>query len=128
MLQGFMKFLSPEVALYLYKSCIKYCFHVWTGAPNYYADILDMLEKQICWTIDPTLYGFLELLDHCTNLASLNLFYWYYFGRSSYELVKLVPLTCSYGSSTCYCDNWVIFLSPFLDVIRKSISTVSFFA
>ena len=29
-----VKFLSPEVALYLYKStihpCMKYCFHVWT--------------------------------------------------------------------------------------------------
>ena len=33
-----MKFLSPEVALYLYKSticpCIEYCCHVWAGAPN----------------------------------------------------------------------------------------------
>ena len=32
-----MKFLSPEVALYLYKTtiqpCMKYCCHVWAGAP-----------------------------------------------------------------------------------------------
>ena len=32
-----MKFLSPEVALYLYKStmhpCMEYCCHVWAGAP-----------------------------------------------------------------------------------------------
>ena len=32
-----MKFLSPEVALYLYKSticpCMEYCCHVWVGAP-----------------------------------------------------------------------------------------------
>ena len=32
----FMKFLSPEVALYLYKSAIhpsmEYCCHVWAGA------------------------------------------------------------------------------------------------
>ena len=31
-----MKFLSPEVALYLYKSticpCMEYCCHVWAGA------------------------------------------------------------------------------------------------
>ena len=31
-----MKILSPEVALYLYKStiqtCMKYCCHVWAGA------------------------------------------------------------------------------------------------
>ena len=34
-----MKFLSPEVALYLYKSTIcpymEYCCHVWAGAPSY---------------------------------------------------------------------------------------------
>ena len=34
----FMEFLSPEVALYLYKftiqPCIKYCCHVWAGAPS----------------------------------------------------------------------------------------------
>ena len=35
-----MKFLSPEAALYLYKStlrpCMEYCCHVWAGASNYY--------------------------------------------------------------------------------------------
>ena len=40
-----MKFLSPEVALYLYKStirpCMKYCCHVWVGAPNCYLELLD---------------------------------------------------------------------------------------
>ena len=33
-----MKFLSPEVALYLCKSrirpCLKYCCHVWVGSPS----------------------------------------------------------------------------------------------
>ena len=33
-----MKFCSPEVALYLYKStirpCMEFCCHVWTGAPG----------------------------------------------------------------------------------------------
>ena len=33
-----VKFLSPEVALYLYKStirpCMEYCCHVWAGAPK----------------------------------------------------------------------------------------------
>ena len=33
-----MKFLSPEVTLHLYKStirsCMKYCSHVWAGAPS----------------------------------------------------------------------------------------------
>ena len=42
-----MKFLSPEVSLYLYKSttrpCIEYCCHVWAGAPSCYLELLDKL-------------------------------------------------------------------------------------
>ena len=38
-----IKFLSPEVALYLYKStihpCMKYCCHVWAGAPSCYLEL-----------------------------------------------------------------------------------------
>ena len=37
-----MKFLSPEVALYPYKSTIRpfveYCCHVWAGAPSSYLE------------------------------------------------------------------------------------------
>ena len=44
-----MKFLSPEVALYLYKftlhPCMEYCCHVWTGAPSCYFKLLDELQK-----------------------------------------------------------------------------------
>ena len=40
-----MKFLSPEVALYLCKStirpCMEYCCHVWAGAPSCYLELLD---------------------------------------------------------------------------------------
>ena len=47
-----MKFLSPEVALYLYKStiwpCMEYCCHVWAGAPSCYLELFDKLPKQIC--------------------------------------------------------------------------------
>ena len=42
-----MKFLSREVALYLYKStihlCMEYCCHVWVGAPSCYLNLLDKL-------------------------------------------------------------------------------------
>ena len=38
-----MKLLSPEVALYLYKStirlCMEYCCHVWAGAPSCYLEL-----------------------------------------------------------------------------------------
>ena len=54
-----MKFLSPEVALYLYKSticlCMEYCCHVWAGAPSCYLDLLDKLQKRICRIVGPSL-------------------------------------------------------------------------
>ena len=52
-----MKFLSPEVGLYLYKSticlCMEYCCHVWAGAPNCFLELLDKLQKQIFRTVGP---------------------------------------------------------------------------
>ena len=46
-----MKFLSPEVVLYLYKStiqpCMEYWCHVWAGAPSCYSELLDKLQKRI---------------------------------------------------------------------------------
>ena len=94
-----MKFLSPEVALYLYKStirpCIEYCCHVWAGAPSCYLDLLDKLQKRICRIVGPSLAASLEPLAPRQNVASLSLFYWYYFGRCSSELAELVPLPLS---------------------------------
>ena len=49
-----VKFLSPEVALYLFKSTIKPCMeyfcHVWAGAPSCYLELLDKLQKWMCQT------------------------------------------------------------------------------
>ena len=91
-----MKFLSPEVALYLYKStirpCMGYCCHVWAGTPSCYLQLLDKLQKRICMTVGPSLAASFEPLDHRRNVASLSLFYRYYFGRCSSELAQLVPL------------------------------------
>ena len=43
------RFLSPEVALYFYKSticpCMEYCCHVWTSVPSCYLELLDKLQK-----------------------------------------------------------------------------------
>ena len=100
-----MKFLSPEVALYLYKSTIRPCmeyFHVWDGAPNCYLELLDKLQKRICRTVGPSLAASLELLAHRRNVAILSLFYRYYFGRCSSELAQLVRLPFSRGRSTRY--------------------------
>ena len=51
-----MKFLSPEVALYLYKTTIcpykEYCCQVWAGAPSCYLELLYKLytNMQDCWS------------------------------------------------------------------------------
>ena len=80
-----MKFLSPEVALCLYKStihrCMEYCCHVWAGAPSCYLELLHKLQKWICGTVGPSLAASHEPLARRQNLASLSLFYRYYFGR-----------------------------------------------
>ena len=106
------------------RTCIEYCCHVWAGAPSCYLGLLDKLQKRICRTFGHSLAGSLELLAHSQNVASLSLFYRYYFGRCS---SALVPLPFSQGRSTCYCDRFHDF-SPFLDVTRMSMPTVSFFA
>ena len=70
-----MKFLSPEVALYLYKftiqPCMEYCCHVWAYAPSCYLELLDKLQKQKCRTVGPSLAPSLKPLPHCRNVASL---------------------------------------------------------
>ena len=92
-----MKFLSPEVALYLYKStiqsCMEYYCHVWTGASSYYLKLLDKLQIQIYRPVNPSLAASFEPLTHCRNVTSfLSLLYRYYFGRCSSGLAELVPL------------------------------------
>ena len=127
-----MKFLSPEVALYLYKStirpCMEYCCHVCAGAPSCYLELLDKLQKRICRIVGPSLADSLEPLAHHWNVSSLSLFYRYYFGRCSSELAQLVPLPFSRGGLLVILIDCMIFLSPFLDVTRMSMSTVSFLA
>ena len=104
-----MKFLSPEVAMYLCKStippCMEYCCHVWAGAPSCYLELLDKLQKRICRTIGPSLAASLEPLAHRRNVASLSLFYRYYCGRCSSQLVELVSLPYSQGKSNRYSDR-----------------------
>ena len=146
------KFLSLGVALYFYKStiqpCIEYCCHVWAGAPSCYLELSDKLQKGICRTDGLSLVAAsLEPLAYQRNVASLSLFYSYYFGRCSSELAPLVLFPYSRGRSThysdrlhnfsvtirrCYKDVYVnsffphTTLSPFLDVTRMSMSIVFF--
>ena len=104
-----MKFLSPEFALYLSKStirpCMEYSCHVWAGAPTCFLEMLEKLQKRICRTVGPSFATSLEPLANRPNVGRLSLFYRYYFGTCSSELVQLVPLTFSRGRSTRYSDR-----------------------
>ena len=132
-----MKFLSPEVALYLYKStiflCMQYCCHVWTGAPNCYLELLDKLQKRICKTVAPSVAASLESLAQHRNVASLSLFHMCYFERCSSELrdipqnwLNWFHLLFLEGGLLIVLIDCMIFWSPFLE--GMSMSTVSFLA
>ena len=97
---------------------MEYCCPVWTGGPSCYLELLDKLQKRICWTVGPSLATSLEPLALSRNEVSLSLFYRYYVGRCLSELVQLVllPFILEGGLLVILIDC-MIFLSPFLDVI-----------
>ena len=98
-----------EVVLYLYKSTIcpwmEYCRHIWAGAPSWYLELLDKLQKQICKIVGPSLAASLGSLAHHRNVVSLSLLYKHYFGRCSSKLAQLVLLPFSSEGFTCYSDR-----------------------
>ena len=100
------KFLSPEVALYLYKStippCMEYCY--WFTAAS------------------------LEPLAHCRNVASLSLSYRYYFGRCHLNWLSWFHFLTFEGVLLVILIDFMIFLLPFLNVTRMSMSTISVLA
>ena len=49
------------------------CCHVWAGAPSWYLELLDKLQKWICRTVGPSLAASLEPLAHGRHVASLKL-------------------------------------------------------
>ena len=72
---------------------MEYCCHVWDGALSCYLELSEKLQKRIRRTVGFSLAASLEPLNHCQNVASLSLFYRYYFGRYN----------C--GRNTCYSDT-----------------------
>ena len=77
-------------------------YHVLASAPSCYLELLNKILKRICRTVGLSLVASLEPLAHRQNVASLRLFFRYYFGRCFSELAQLVPLPFSRGSSTRY--------------------------
>ena len=123
-------FLSAEVILYIYKSmirpCMEYCCHLWAGAPQRYLDAFDRIQRRISRAVGPELSSSLQPLSHRRNVASLSLFYRYYFGRCSDELAELVPCPQVVRRSTRYSES----LSSFTVKVpraRRDFYSLSFF-
>ena len=91
-------------------------------------ELLDKLQKRICGTVDPSLVASLEPLADHQNVARLNLFYRYYFGRCSSELDQLVPVPFSQGTSARYSDSLHDFSVTIPRCYKDVYSTVSFLA
>ena len=106
---------------------MEHCCHAWAGA-SCYLELLNKLQKRICRTTGPSLAASLDPLAHRRNVGSLSLFYRYYFGRCSSELAQLFHFLILKGGLLVILIDCMIFLSPFLDVTRISMSTVSFLA
>ena len=123
-----MKFLAPEVALYFYKStirpCMEYRCHVWAGAPSCSLELLDKLQKRIGRIVGLSYTASLQPLAHRRNVASLSLFYRHYFSR----WLNWFHFLILEGSLLVILIDCIIFLSPFPDVTRMSMSKVSFLA
>ena len=79
------KFLTPEAYLHLYKSTIRpimeYCCHLWSGAPKSHLSFLDRVQHRMKNLVGSALYNTLQPLCQRRDVASLSLFYRYYFGR-----------------------------------------------
>merc|ERR1712105_377636 len=87
-------YFSSEQLLRLYKGlirpCMEYCSHIWGGSPS--ASLLDKVESKAVRLINDL--NLTSSHDHVSlrrKVASLSLFYGYYFGHCSVELSGCVP-------------------------------------
>ena len=88
-------YLTPESILYLYKStirpCMEYCCHIWAGASCTALRALDKIQNRLLNLVGPELFSTLDSLSHRRDVASLALFYRYYYGKCSDDLASLIP-------------------------------------
>ena len=98
------RYLPPQTVLYLYKATIRplmeYCCHLWAGAPKSHLSLLDRVEKRAKNLVGEALANQLQPLKVRRDVASLSLFYRYYFGRCSSALERCVPKPKVFHRST----------------------------
>ena len=131
LIRSSMKFLSPEVALYVSKSTIRpfmeYCCHVWVGTPSRYLKLLSyqngyvgLLVLHLLLLLNPWFIVERQpayVFDIGITLVDVHLNWLNWSHCLILEEGLLVILI-----------DYMIFLSPFLDGTTMSMSTVSFFA
>ena len=93
--------------------CLEYCSHIWSSFPS--TSLLDRVESKAIRLIgDPSLTSTLDPLSlHC-KVASLSLFYCYYFGHCSEELAACIPPPMAQARSTqqaSFAHNYCVELS-----------------
>ena len=126
---GSLVFLSPEVALYLYKStiqqCMKYCCQVWGDAHSCYLELLDKLQKQIHRSVGHSLAISLESLAHRRIVASSSLFYRYCCGRCLFELAGSTFLVLYFSYYTLMTSLIIsVILLYMLMILLSSLSVI----
>ena len=108
---------------------MEYCCHVWNGAPSCYLELLDKLQKGICRADGLSLAASLE------PLALIVVMWPAYVFSIGITLVDDLQNCVNWfhflfleGGLLVILIDCMIILSPFLDITRMSISTVSFLA
>ena len=102
---------------------MEYCCHIWAGANSCYLELLDKLQKGICRIFGLSLATSLEPLAHCQNVAFLS-----HCQDVHLKWLNWFDFLSVEGSLLIIPADYMIFQSPFLDVTRMSMSTVSFVA
>ena len=80
------------------RPCLEYCSHIWCSSP--YASLLDSVKSKAIRFGDPSLTSTLDPLSLRCKVASLSLFYSYYFGHCSDELATCIPPPRAWPCST----------------------------
>ena len=104
---------NSNCILVLFVLALEYCSHIRGSSP--YTSLLDRVEsKAIRLISDPSLTSTLDPLSLRRKVASLSLFYRYYFGHCSDELAACIPPPMARPRSTrqaTFAHNYCVELS-----------------
>ena len=89
-------YFSPSQLITIYKSKIRpsleYCSHIWDGAPKSSLHLLDRVKfKAIRLINNLNLINSLQSLSHRRLVADLSIFYRYFHGHCSQEIMNIIP-------------------------------------